>query len=309
MDTRRNNPHDIMMSPDTLRLDGFAGQHLAVVPRPVREAALKHPLLRALLVTDAGYFPLARGHHVEREKGASTHLLIACLRGRGWYRTTGGIKPVKAGDLLWLQPNRPHAYGADPDDSWTIGWVHFCGTEAEEWRRYIGFPDQPAAVLSDVTAEGIAALKTEQIYLALERGYSTAELISTAIMLRAALDVVARAVRHRGSTRSAAERIAEVREHLRENIADHHRLDELAAAAGLSVPHFCALFRRQTGYAPIDFLIRQRVQRACQLLDTTEESVAAIAAAVGYEDAYYFSRCFRRVVGYSPRAYRRVPKG
>lgn len=298
-----------MMSFDQLRPDGFVGQHLAVVPRPVREAALKHPLLRALLVTDAGYFPVARGHHVVREKGAPTHLIIACLRGRGWFRTSSGKQSVKAGDLVWLKANCPHAYGADPEDSWTIGWVHFCGSEAEHWREYIGFPNEPATVLSHVTAEGIAALKTEGIYLALERGYSTAELVSTAIMLRGAFDLVARAVRHGGSTRSASERISEVREHLRENLSDNHRLDELASAAGLSVPHFCALFRKQTGYAPIDFLIRQRIQRACRLLDTTDESIAAVAAAVGYEDAYYFSRCFRRIIGSSPRAYRRIPKG
>jgi transcriptional regulator GlxA family with amidase domain len=100
-----------------------------------------------------------------------------------------------------------------------------------------------------------------------------------------------------------------VREHLRENLAQSHRLEELAAAAGLSVPHFCALFRRQTGYAPIDFLIRQRIQRACKLLDTTDKSIAMIATEVGYDDAYYFTRCFRRIVGSPPRAYRKIPKG
>ncbi len=291
------------------RADGFAGQHLVVVPKPVRDEALKHPLLRSLLITDAGYFPHARGHYVQRDKGISTHLLIACLRGRGWFRTPSGNKPVKAGDLVWLEANQPHAYGAETQNPWTIGWVHFCGDEAGIWRKYIGFPSAPASLLSHVTAEGITALKVEQIYLSLERGYSIPELITTTIMLRTALDLAGQAVRRGGSARSASERISTVREHLRENLADAHRLDELAAAAGLSVPHFCALFRRQTGYAPIDFLIRQRIQRACKLLDTTDESIAAIAAVVGYEDAYYFTRCFRRIVGCPPRAYRRILKG
>jgi AraC family transcriptional regulator, arabinose operon regulatory protein len=210
---------------------------------------------------------------------------------------------------VWLRASHPHAYGADPEDPWTIGWVHFSGDEAEAWRRHIGFPDEPAALLSHGTAEGVTGLKLEQIHLALEQGYSIPELISTAILLRTALDSAARATRQGGATRSASERIAAVREHLRENLAQAHRLDELAASAGLSVPHFCALFRRQTGYAPIDFLIRQRIQRACKLLDTTDESITAIAAEVGYEDAYYFTRCFRRIIGCPPRAYRRIPKG
>lgn len=309
MDRSRNKQHDIMMNPPDLRFDGFLGQHLIVVPKPVREAARRHPLLRSLLVTDAGYFPTARGHHVERNKGTPTHLVIACLRGQGWFSTAAGNRPVKAGDLVWLRANQPHAYGADLHDPWTIGWVHFSGDEAEGWNNHIGFPAGAASVLSHVTAEGITALKLEQIYLSLERGYSTAELISAAIMLRTAFDMAAHAVRHGGATRSANERISAVREHLRENLAGAHRLDELAAAAGLSVPHFCSLFRRQTGYAPIDFLIRQRIQRACTLLDTTDGSVASIAADVGYEDAYYFTRCFRRIVGCPPRVYRKIPKG
>jgi AraC-like DNA-binding protein len=292
-----------------LRLDGFDGQHLVVVPKPVRDEAMRHPLLRSLLVTDAGYFPQARGHYVEREKGAPTHLLIACLRGRGWLRTAKEERLVKPGDLVWLRSNQPHAYGSQAEDPWTIGWVHFTGEEAENWRRHIGFPED-ASLLNQVTAEGITGLKLEQIYLSLEHGYSVPELISTTIMLRGAFDVAARAVRQgEGATRSASERIAAVREHLRENLAHAHRLDELAVAAGLSVPHFCALFRRQTGYAPIDFLIRQRIQRACKLLDTTDASIASIAAEVGYEDAYYFTRCFRRIVGCPPRSYRRIPKG
>ena len=291
------------------RADGFVGQHLTVLPTPVRKQAQEHPLLRNLLVTDAGYFPHAEDHYVERERGAPTHLLIACLRGRGWYRCPSGNRPVKPGDLVWLRANRPHAYGAEAGDPWTIGWVHFMGNEAESWRKHIGFPDESASSLAHITAEGITALKIEQIYLSLERGYSIPDLISTAILLRSALDVAAQAARHGGATRSATDRIAAVREHLRENLAESHRLEELAAAAGLSVPHFCALFRRQVGYAPIDFLIRARIQRACQLLDTTDKSVAAIAAEVGYDDPYYFTRCFRRIVGTPPRSYRRIPKG
>ena len=77
----------------------------------------------------------------------------------------------------------------------------------------------------------------------------------------------------------------------------------------MSVTHYSALFRRHGGFAPIDFLIRQRVQHACRLLDTTSLSVGEVAERTGYADPYYFTRCFRRVMGVAPRAYRKVPKG
>jgi transcriptional regulator GlxA family with amidase domain len=88
-----------------------------------------------------------------------------------------------------------------------------------------------------------------------------------------------------------------------------HRLDELATAAGLSVAHYSMLFRRHTGFSPIDFLIRLRVRRACRLLDTTSLPIGEVGERAGYLDPYYFARCFRRVMGCSPRGYRKMTKG
>lgn len=291
------------------RIDGFSGQHLVVVPRSVQDSARRSSLLSGLIVTDAGYFPHAGGHLVERKEGCRTHLVISCLRGRGWVQDRTGRKNVEHGDLVWLRANQPHSYGSEDSDPWTIGWAHFMGDEAEEWRKFVGFSDEPAAVLSHANAEGAAALKLEQIYLSLEQGYSTTELIGASLLLRGAFAAAGRAIREGASNRTPADRIATVRDHMRDQLDQPHRLEELASAAGLSVPHFSALFRRQTGYSPIDYLIRQRIQRACQLLDTSALPIATVARAVGYEDAYYFARCFRRIVGSSPSAYRKVPKG
>lgn len=96
---------------------------------------------------------------------------------------------------------------------------------------------------------------------------------------------------------------------MRTHLAQSIRLEELAQLAGVSIPHYCTLFKRQTGFAPIDWLLRLRVQRACQLLDTTPDPIATIGARVGFPDPYYFTRCFRRIVGTPPREYRRIPKG
>ena len=297
------------MANEQIRHDGFTGQHLFVLPKPVRDAAGRHPLLRPLLVTDAGYYPNASGHHVERPKGAPTHLLIVCLKGAGWARSDVTQHEVKPGDVIWLRAEKPHAYGADSDDPWTIAWVHFSGDEAEYWRSYIGFDDDPVSRLSGIHEDGQSALAIEQIYLSLEKGSSHPDLISAAVMLRQTLNQIASAVRWGRDERSVAQRVMEVREHLRKNLEYSHRLDELATAAGLSVSHFSSIFRRQTGYAPIDFLIRQRMLHACQLLVSSDISISKAAAAVGYDDAYYFSRCFRKIMGVSPRAYRKLPKG
>ncbi len=49
-----------------------------------------------------------------------------------------------------------------------------------------------------------------------------------------------------------------------------------------------------------------KIERACYLLDTGELSISAVAEQLGYEDSYYFSRLFKKVMGVSPSSYRRV---
>ena len=86
-------------------------------------------------------------------------------------------------------------------------------------------------------------------------------------------------------------------------------LKEMAQHAGLSVQHFSTIFRRRTGASPVEFFIHLKIQRACQLLDTTSGSIVEVGRAVGYEDQYYFSRIFRKVMAASPSQYRKQKVG
>ena len=93
--------------------------------------------------------------------------------------------------------------------------------------------------------------------------------------------------------------IAYMTEHLNQPL----RVAELAAQAEVSPSHFFALFKRQTGHPPINYFIRLRMRRACELLDSTAASVKEVAAALGYEDQFYFSRLFKSVNHFAPSRY------
>lgn len=282
---------------------------MLVLPAPLAVRARTHPLLKGLCVTDAGYFPVAKNHLVERLRGTATHLVILCMRGKGWVRSGDAIREISAGDLAWLPANAPHAYGASEDDPWTIVWAHFSGDEVRAWGELLGITDQNAATVFDLPDDRLDEIALDQVYAALERGFAVRHQVMAATALRHALSTVVQLAHTPRNARSAHERVVASIEMLRRDWQRVHTLAELAAAAHVSVAHYSALFRRQTGFAPIDFIIRLRVQHACRLLDTTELSIAEVAEQVGYQDPYYFTRCFRRVMGRSPRLYREVPKG
>lgn len=269
----------------------------------------RHPLLAGLLVTDAGYFPCAEGHRVERPQGATTHLLVLCIQGRGWIRSGDRQAEVTSGDLAWLPANTPHAYGASPGDPWRILWAHFQGAEVPHWQHELGWAAKVPFGVVQFGRERAGTLGLEKVYACLESGYSLHHLLAAGAALRAVFCAALHRMSGPRAAKTSHERTAAVRDAIVADPARSHSLDELAAAAGLSVPHFCQLFRGQTGFTPIDFVNRQRIRAACRLLDTTRETVRSIASEVGFDDPYYFSRCFHRIMGLSPRAYRAHIKG
>jgi AraC-like DNA-binding protein len=83
----------------------------------------------------------------------------------------------------------------------------------------------------------------------------------------------------------------------------------LAARANISPSHFFVLFKRWAGCPPIDYFIRLRMLHACQLLDASALCVKEVAAALGYEDPFYFSRVFKSVNRVAPSEYRMLKNG
>jgi AraC family transcriptional regulator len=82
-------------------------------------------------------------------------------------------------------------------------------------------------------------------------------------------------------------------------------LAKLADIAGVSRFHFVRMFRRSIGETPMAYLERIRLQRAQQMILAGKQTLAHIAAAVGYADQAHFTRRFRRRFGCTPAVYAR----
>jgi signal transduction histidine kinase/AraC-like DNA-binding protein len=84
---------------------------------------------------------------------------------------------------------------------------------------------------------------------------------------------------------------------------------EIAQAIGVTENYLSRIFRQELALSPWGYLNRYRIKQAKELLRTTNASVTAIAAQVGFENPAYFARVFHEQVGVSPRAYRENPVG
>ena len=84
------------------------------------------------------------------------------------------------------------------------------------------------------------------------------------------------------------------------HLAGEVRLGDLAAVAHLSPAYFCRCFKRATGLAPHQFLVRRRVARAKRLLGRGGLSLVEVALACGFGSQSLLNRHFKRVVGVTP---------
>ena len=93
--------------------------------------------------------------------------------------------------------------------------------------------------------------------------------------------------------------------YLDQNVSRLVSVSELAGQIFRSPDYASKLFKRTYGVTPYAYLLKQKMELACRLLQSTALSVQEIASRLGYEDAHYFSGLFHRAVGQPPSSYRK----
>ena len=292
---------------DTHLEQGFVHQRMVVLPRPVVERALRGQLPLALVPSDVGYFPEAKGHYLERLAGAPQCVFILCVRGCGWVRIGGKKYDVTPGNLIVILPGRPHSYGADPHHPWTIYWCHAAGPAASYFTNLLSQRD--ALPLLHITGYLKLIPLFEQIIDELVMGYSLSHLIVSAAVLAHLLALIATTGQSADTADASSARIQDTIDYMKARWQKTISVPDVARACNLSTSHFSSLFKKTTGYAPLDYFLRLKMQRAAQLLDTTTRPLKEIAAETGFSDPLYFSRAFHRIYNVSPSDYRRMTKG
>jgi AraC family transcriptional regulator len=106
-----------------------------------------------------------------------------------------------------------------------------------------------------------------------------------------------------GLARSRAERAIE---YIDANLGSTLRVDEIAKFVGLTASHFSRAFKVSRGLSPVAYISRMRVDRAKCMIRATRKPLCQIAGDCGFADQSHLSRSFRRWVGASPAAWRRL---
>lgn len=279
---------------------GFDGQRLIVLPKKITTGFLaKDMITRQVHITDIGYYPKARFHYIHRPTGVSQHIIIYCEEGSGWVEMNRQRLTVSPAQVVVIPAGTPHMYGSDEHNPWTIYWIHFKGDAAafitglilERMGRQLAYNENRQKLF-------------EEIYSNLEKGYGGDNLRYVNMIFYHFLSSLLYEDKF-NSVKEEQNIVDDAIRLMQKNLQTAMPLQEFARAAGRSVSHFSAVFREKTGYAPIEYFNQLKVQKACQFLLFSPMTIKEIAVQMGIADQYYFSRMFSKVMGLSPREYRR----
>lgn len=277
------------------------------IPRSIiRSRILVNKILQPLYICSLGYYPHAKGHYTYRKKGLPENFIFYCVDGHGWYRIGKSEFQVGPNEFFILPQNIEHAYGSNDDDPWSIYWIHFGGSSIPS------FNDMPVVQshfrpLHIRSSEYIVPL-FNTIYKTLELGYSIDNLTFSNMCLSHFLTLFIYNDKHYETAGEKKDLIDDAIQYMQQHVHENITLQELCTYMGYSTSRFSSLFRQRTGYAPIDYFIQLKMQKASQLLDFTGKSIKEIAGIFGFDDPYYFSRRFTKIFGLSPKKYRSINK-
>ncbi|HTV23961.1 MAG TPA: helix-turn-helix domain-containing protein [Polyangiaceae bacterium] len=277
-------------------------RHWVTLPAAAQRAAQRHPLLAGLFPSHVGFFPKARHQQVERA-GIPPTIVSYCVKGAGFFELAGRRFSVEPGDVMVVPGGAPHRFGTRPGKRWSIYWVHAQGTHLPALLAELGVNLQRPTLRLGYRRDLVALFS--ELRASLEDDDSEPRLLYASRVLTHLLGVMIRA-RHESSPAGAGttSRVRATIEHMRVHYAAPLRVEALASMADLSTSQYAVRFRELTGDSPKNYLMRLRIHRATQLLDTTSDSISDIARSVGYDDPLYFSRAFRRLHEVSPSGYR-----
>jgi AraC-like DNA-binding protein len=205
------------------------------------------------------------------------------------------------GFLIW--PLQHTLYMADEKNPWVYAWVEFDGLKAKELVTQAGLSyNKPVYVSRDSGEREI--MKNELLSIINNRNSPAIYLVGHLYLFMNAF-ISSSSLRKKvtgGSLREfyVREALSFVEQHYHEDIG----IEDIAAFCHLDRAYMGKIFKSVLHASPQEFLIQYRINKSCELMRITDNTISEISYMVGYQNQFNFSRVFKKTIGKSPREWR-----
>lgn len=252
----------------------------------------------------------ADGYYFDTKKGRTLdeYQLLYQPEGEGTFQSAHCPETtIKAGDIFMLFPGEWHTYCPNKNKGWKSYWIGFKGKNIDDRVKH-GFlsPDKPiyhvgfSNELVSLYEEAFRTAQNEATY----SQQTLAGIVNYLIGLMYSLErniILSKDSKH-------VDMINKARLRIRESLEGNLTIQEVAQELGISYSSFRKLFKEHTGFAPALYQQNLKLQRAKELLSTTDESIKEIAYRLNFESPDYFSSKFKSQTGMKPSDFRNMSR-
>ncbi|GIP24358.1 AraC family transcriptional regulator [Paenibacillus sp. J22TS3] len=239
------------------------------------------------------YGPAVREHY----------LLHYILDGEGVFEVGGRRYHLKKGQGFLICPDIITYYQADVLNPWSYCWVGFHGTLAEWLLKQAGLT-QASPILhydrDDMIYQYVQLMIESKAYIKARETRLTGLLY----MLLSLLVEYGPAVPPSEKESRAEIYVEKVTDFIEMNYAQKITIEDIAHFIGLNRSYLGSLFKQQMNASIQEYLVRYRINKACEMMEHAELTIGDISRSVGYNDPLLFSKVFKKVKGISPKHYR-----
>ncbi|WP_237391573.1 helix-turn-helix domain-containing protein [Paenibacillus dendrobii] len=228
------------------------------------------------------------------------NVLVLVREGKVRYKINGKEIIAENGDVLFI-PRSTRRSGENwlgaPHQKYTILFSYDAGIETG-----IPFLDQKQFIQFKTSQDQYAFHRCERLYEEIRGGKSFRNIICLGIF-QELLGMLARELDKPDLTPSKLKYAQIIKNYLLEHYREPIDIDQLSKLIYRSPNYVTALFREVYGHPPIRYMHQLRMLEACNLLLSTDMTIAGIAQYLGYYDTSYFHRVFKKHIGMAPSNY------
>lgn len=242
------------------------------------------------------------GYQIDR-RDFPFHSIEFVARGKGALILAGREHALSPGKVFSYGPGIPHWITTDENAPLVKYFVDFKGPDARKLLRRYGLT--PGAATQVASPEAILRVFDDLIANG-ENDSRYSPLLCATILQQLILKIAETAATEEAHTTAAFSTYQTCRDFIRANCLTIRSLDQVARQCRIDAAYLCRLFRRFDDQSPYQYLMRLKMTAAAQRLQAPDARVKEVAYALGFGDAFHFSRAFKKVFGVSPDAFRKL---
>ncbi|MFE5319019.1 AraC family transcriptional regulator [Paenibacillus sp. NPDC056579] len=232
------------------------------------------------------------------------YLVHYVVSGRGTFRCMGTDYHLEKGSSFFIFPGELVSYASDETDPWCYRWIGFKGNQVDQLLSSIGISQhEPVSSTKSPRKMSTLFLQVEQT---LKKRLSHCDMQSQGYMRLIMAEYGQDASRDPIATEEASGIQQQVEQAIRWLTLQYHQpisIESMAHSLGYHRTHLSKMFKQHTGMAPMNFLLKIRMERA-KILLLESLTIEQVASSVGFSDPLYFSKQFKKWYGRSPSEYR-----